>query len=156
MHIELDWQQPIPVRSAKAGSYIYMWKPERVPEEPGIYVFARKWGKATIPIYIGRAKNLRRRTSQHMNNLRLMKGIENKEIGNRVLLLGVVTSLKGKFTEKTIKIAEQAYIEHALTAGYELLNDKGTKTPVHRINSSGKKRSHSPFPREMLIKSKSL
>jgi hypothetical protein len=89
-----------------------------------------------------------------MNNLKLMMGIEDKEIGNRVLLLGVVASLKGKFTEKTIKIAEQAYIEYALTAGYELLNDKGTKTPVHTIDSSGKKRSHAPFPRGMLVKSK--
>ena len=154
MHIKLDWQRPVQVRRAKSGPFIYKWNPERIPEQPGIYVFARKWGTATIPMYIGRAKNLRSRTNQHMNNLRLMKGIVDKEIGTRVILLGVVASLKGKFTERTLKIAEQAYIENALTEGFELLNDKGTKTPVHKIESTGKKSSHGPFPRSMNIKAR--
>ena len=84
-----------------------------------------------------------------LNNVKLMKAIENEKNGQRILMVASL-KMKGRQTaERLLPIVELAYIEHALEANPDLFNIQGTKTPSHTITSNGKMASHAPFPREL-------
>ena len=153
LEIEIEWQKPLELLDGWRHNMIYVLEYEEgLPEEPGIYVFARKYGKNIAPLYIGQAKNLRSRICGQLNTTRLMKGIENAENGHRVLMVGVCRTKPGQQLKKVLDVLERAYIDHALTDGYELLNKQGAHRPIHRITSSGPRKGHVPFPRRMNVK----
>lgn len=128
-----------------------------LPDDPGIYVFARQFGKTLIPIYIGQASNgLRGRLKLQFNNFKLMKALANEKTGNRVLLLGRIKMLPGQQLKKVLKVAEQAHIEHALTAGFPLVNIQGTKTKRHEVVVYGPKSHKHPFPSLMYLATKGI
>jgi hypothetical protein len=54
-----------------------------------------------------------------------------------MLIIGEYIAQPGLSPEKAIAIVEKALIEHALTEGYTLLNNAGTKTPTHAVRFSG-------------------
>ena len=66
-----------------------------------------------------------------------MTSIKKSANGSRVLIPGKFTPKPGQSTTRCIKLIERAWIDHALTSGYELLNIQGTKTPAHTIRLSG-------------------
>jgi hypothetical protein len=66
-----------------------------------------------------------------------MKAIEKSQKGTKVLVVGELTCKSGQGADKCIGIIEKALIEHALAQGYELINQKGTKTPYHEIEFAG-------------------
>jgi len=153
VEINLEWQAPIPLRD---DDRIYACDEALIPEAPGIYVFARKHGKAEspYPLYIGRAENLRTRIGQQLNTVDLMVSIKKRETGQRILMVGKLLPKRGQQVKKLLRIVEEAYIANALTGGYDLLNKNGTKTPSHLIKSSGKKEYHRPFKRRMNMKAR--
>ena len=125
---------------------------EGLPNDAGIYVFARKYSKTVVPMYIGQASNgIRVRIKQQANNLSLMEGLKGDKNGDRILLVGLVKRGPGQQLKKVLDVAEQAHIEHALTEGHQLLNIQGTKTKRHEINIIGKKSHAHPFPRTMFL-----
>ncbi len=125
---------------------------DTLPDEPGIYVFARKFANTVVPIYIGQASNgLRVRLKQQANNLKLMTAIASEKNGDRVLLLGLVKLAQGQQLKSALKVAEQAHIEHALTDGHALINIQGTKTKRHEVNVAGAMAHSHPFPRTMYL-----
>ena len=89
MDLEIRWLRPLKLRDGhRLGLIYHVPEQEAIPEEPGIYVFARKYGNAVVPLYIGQAEDLRRRVGQHLTqNVRLMKGIETADNGKRMLYL---------------------------------------------------------------------
>ena len=124
----------------------------QLPEATGIYVFARRFGKAFIPMYIGQASNgFRKRLNQQANNLKLMEALREEKNGDRVLLLGRIKTSQGQRLPNILDVAEQAHIEHALTEGHQLINIKGTKTKRHQICITGTKSQAHPFPRTMYL-----
>jgi len=152
MNLKIEWDEPINLEYVNNEKLIYQCAPELLPECPGIYVFARRFGKTHSPIYVGKASNLRNRITYHFyKNVPLMKGLENADRGTRIILIGKWISTTGQNMEKALRILEKAYIESALTLGYELLNIQGTRRAIDKIESSGKKKSHVPFPRRMNI-----
>lgn len=156
MEIELEWLPSISLKnvSAKSNNLIYNCELKKIPEDAGIYMFGRKHGKCVFPLYVGQAQNLRKRIKQELNSLKLMKGIQDSLNGNRILLIAKLCPNRGQQEKKLLDIAEKACIEHALSEGNELLNVRGTKTPIHTIISSGKKRHRGPFPKKMNRKAK--
>lgn len=66
-----------------------------------------------------------------------MRGIEEAPAGGRILLVGELKLRGGQRADRVLDIVESALIERAIVEGYELLNVRGTKTPVHRICSVG-------------------
>jgi hypothetical protein len=117
-------------------------------------VFARRYGGLVIPIYVGQALRLRNRIKSQLNNAQLMMGITNMENGRRFLLLGEFVAAPGQKVATALDVLERAFIETALTGGYELLNKQGTKTPVHTIQSTGKRSFHQPFPHKVNARKK--
>ena len=136
MHITVDWHRPIRLRPSK--DFIYACETDLIPHAPGVYIFARMWGVDPIPIYVGKATDLRVRVMQQMsNNVRLMKGVENASTGDRNVLIGVLRRRLGVQVAKAIRTLEDALIAKFLERGYELLNDKGTRRPSHHLEFRG-------------------
>lgn len=153
MNISLEWQRPVSLHDGTNDNFIYKYEPVEILEEPGIYIFARKFGNSIFPLYIGKALNLKKRIEQQLNNTTLMMGVKNSPSGNRLLLLAVLKAGRAKI-DKKLNIVESAYIENALSEGHDLLNKKGTKIRVHNIDSVGPKKNHRPFPRKVKHKAK--
>jgi hypothetical protein len=152
LSVNLSWDKAISLGTRKTFEKKCNAVIDDLPDDPGIYVFARKFGKALIPIYIGQASNgLRARLKQQFDSVKLMNAVKAEKTGGRVLLLGRVKLLKNQKLADVLNVAEKAHIEHALTAGYPLVNIKGTKTKRHSVLVAGPKAQNHPFPRLMYL-----
>ena len=152
MKISVRWQDPIELRDGSRLNLIYSCIDlEDIPDAPGVYVFARRFGEVTAPLYVGQALSLRSRICQQFNNLRLMKGVENAAIGRRIILIGQVFLRPGQQPEPVLDIVEQALIEHFMAEGYELLNRLGTRIPKHSIEFGGHRSSRMLVPPAMNV-----
>ena len=108
----LDWQKPIHL--ALCDTLIYKVELDRIPKEPGIYIFFRAFGSSQIPMYVGQAKDLRERIkSQLKTNVKLMTGIRNSPQGSRQLAIGVFKPKKGQRRETSLDRMERALIRHS-------------------------------------------
>ena len=157
MRLELQLYKPVSLRDGRRDGLIYTITDEdlnRIPDEPGIYVFARKFGEIIAPLYIGQAKELFYRVQGQLNNLRLMRGVEDAEIGQRMLLYAQFYSRPGQRLSKALDVIESALIENALTQGFELLNVQGVKTPTHELAFWGNLTARKTFPRNMFVRAR--
>jgi hypothetical protein len=154
MQISVEWGKPIKLHDGTSENLIYrIDNLENLPNGPGVYVFARKFGRNIVPLYIGRAVRLRRRIEQQLlTNVQLMMSIRKAEIGHRILLIGKLDLKPGQKVPKVLSILEPALIEYALAEGHELFNIAGAKTPVDRILSKGNLASRRVAPLRMNIR----
>lgn len=126
---------------------------DRIPEQPGAYIFCRRHGDNLAPLYIGETANLRKRLIQHLkNDVSIMKGIENAPAGKRMFIYCQVRNKKGRRLRKVLEVLERALVEHALSEGHELLNTQLTKTKVHSISFKRNREAEKLVPRKMLIR----
>jgi len=151
LNIEAKWSQPLEIRLAAAGAIYSCADLESIPSEPGIYVFGREHGESREPLYIGRARNLRRRIEQQLNSVRLMTGIKEAQSGGRFLIYCVAQPKRGQRLTRVIRIMEDALIAHALACDHELLQKQGTKRPNHTIRFTGNRTSEAIAPRHMRV-----
>jgi hypothetical protein len=136
MELKLVWSKPIPLIQCRADvSRIYDVNLEAVPPVAGLYMFMRAFGRNKSPLYIGRAGNLRARVEQHLNSIKLMKGILNAANGSRVLLVAEFIPKQAQNRNRCIQLIERALIRHYLSDGYELLNKSGTRLANHSLVS---------------------
>ena len=126
MEIEIYWQRPLSLIDGTDDNRVYTPEDKSpIPDYPGVYVFTRKHGDRMIPLYVGKATNLAVRLAQQLNNVKLMKGIENSPQGTRLLLLGELQRKPGQNIQKVLRIAESTLIEHNLSQGFDILNRQG-------------------------------
>ena len=154
MKLHVEWERPIALKDASKDNMIYGLALSKVPEEPGIYIFGRRWGSQFEALYVGKANNTRGRVKGHLNNLRLMQHLRNAKTGKRLLLSGRIVTKRGQNLKKCLALAERAFIRYFLSEGHDLVNKQGTRLRRHEIESSG---SHPKrfFPKQMhLEKSK--
>jgi hypothetical protein len=154
MKIALKWEKPLRLRDGSRLNQIYYCRFERLSGKPGVYVFARKFGKNVVPLHIGQASKLRGRIEGQFNNLRLMMGIKNAQAGRRILLIARLYLKRGQRMSKVLDIVESALIKNALVQGHDLLNQQGTKTKVHVIRSQGNSSSRQVAPLTMFAERK--
>ena len=58
--IDLKWQKPIRMKDGSRKNLIYVCTNlDHVPGKSGVYVFARRFGKNVVPLYVGQALRLR-------------------------------------------------------------------------------------------------
>jgi len=153
MTVGITWHGAIPLGTkATFITRIANFDLDRCPEAAGIYIFARRFGKTLQPIYIGKGANLRRRLKTQFNNLKLIQAIAKEKAGDRVLLLGTIKAQAPGAIRKKLRLAERTHVEHALTAGYPIVNVQLTKGPIDVVSIIGKKAQNHPFPRVMLSK----
>jgi hypothetical protein len=147
MRIRVHWLQPLELFDGSADNYIYDCFWENLPDCPGVYVFARCFGDAVAPLYVGQARSLRVRVRQQLNNARLMKGIQNNKIGPRLLLPAEVTTRSGQHIERALDLVERSLIEHYLSERFELLNVQGTHIVADEIKFGGNSLGRQTCPR---------
>ena len=138
MKLAIEWERPVPLRSGKREGLIYNVDWESLPDTAGIYIFARRWGKSYEALYVGKSKNVRRRVRSHLNNLRLMKHIEDAKIGRRVVFAGSAIMKPGQKQERVISLLERTFIRHFLSEGHDLVNQLGVRIRRHEIASDGR------------------
>ena len=77
MKIKVEWNKPVQLHKAKNSNFIYLLDLDKIPNVAGIYIFARKFDKYYEALYVGKSEHLRNRVNRHLNNLKLMKYMEN-------------------------------------------------------------------------------
>ncbi len=151
VNINARWSKPIELLDGSAQNAIYRISDiDRLPETPGVYLFARRHGANVVPLYIGETANLKKRLEQHLNDIKVMKGIENAPGGKRLYLYAQVKTKRGQKIERVLDILQRALVEHALSVGHELLNIQLTRTKLNTINFEGNRTSQKLFTRKML------
>jgi hypothetical protein len=139
MKLNVFWHGPVELADGDSVGLIYTCTDlDRIHDGPGVYIFGRKFGDDVEPLYIGQAGNVRHRVAQHLkSNVKLMTGLKKARNGTRVVLVGEWRPRQGQQAAKALKMIEAALIKLALAEGYEILNDKGTKTPFHTLSMKG-------------------
>ncbi|MAM71771.1 MAG: hypothetical protein CMP91_11590 [Gammaproteobacteria bacterium] len=137
MKLAIEWRKPIPLKSGKNKGLIYDIDLDLIPSEPGIYIFARKWGKSYEALYIGKSGKLKVRMKRHLNNLRLMNHIENAKSGRRYLIYGTPIPKPGQQKTKVLTLLEKTFIRHFMSEGHDLVNQQGVRIRRHEIENSG-------------------
>jgi hypothetical protein len=141
LNIDAVWSKPVELSEADSGAGYVCPELTLFPEEPGVYVFGRRFGDSVTPIYIGKALNLRQRMGQQFDSVKLMSRLKEAANGSRFLIYCVPKLKRGQKTRKVIKVMEDALIAHALAEGYELRQKQGTLRPNHAISFSGNRAS---------------
>jgi hypothetical protein len=152
--IDVKWDKPIRLKDGAKFNRIYVCSIDRIPAKPGVYIFARTFGKSVAPLYVGQALKLKNRIDGQFNNLRLMMGLKQADNGRRILLVGRLNLHRGQQKKKVLDIVESALIKHALAGGHDLLNQQGTKTKVHVIKSEGNGWSRKAVPLKIFAERK--
>ena len=137
MRLAIEWSRPVLLRSGAREGLIYTLDVDRLERRPGIYVFARKWGKSFEALYVGRSNNIRTRIRGHLNNLRLMRHLENAKTGRRVVFAGNPVTRQGQQITRVLLVLERTLIRHFLAEGHDLVNQHGVRIRRHEIESSG-------------------
>lgn len=155
LSIDAKWAKPLKLLDGSKQQAIYRLADiSKIPETPGAYVFARKHGVNWVPLYIGETENLRKRTEQNLNDVWLMKGIESSSSGRRLFLYCEVKTKKDQKLKKVLEVLQEALIEHAMSAGHQLLNTQLTKKKTHTITFKGNRASEKLAPRTMYVRGK--
>ena len=153
LHIEAKWSKPVSLTLSNEVREIYTCADfESVPTNPGVYIFARRHGRAVTPLYVGQSGNLRKRLCQHLKSVPLMKSIHAAPTGSRIFIFCEPILRNGQQLPRVLDTLEDALIDHALAEGYALFNVQGTKRPAHTIDFSGNRTSEALAPRTMLLK----
>ena len=136
MKLALNWHKPLTLcRADKEDDGIYTIPLDDIPTEPGIYIFLRTHGSKSEALYVGKADNLRSRIEDQLNNLKLMKGIENAANGKRLVAYEEFVPRSGQQQKKALRRMETAFIRHYVSYGHQLLNKQGTKVVKDSIAS---------------------
>ena len=152
MDIEIIWRTPIRLTAAPKDvpqDFVIVETDERrLPEGPGLYVFARKHGPHYDPIYIGQAESLKDRLAQHLRtNVALMKALREAKAGAKVVLIAELKTKKGQQIARVLDVVEPTLIAAAVAAGSTLVNKQLTSQKFHSVVSSGPTGARGPFDR---------
>jgi len=138
MKLELRWHLPQKLKDGSKNGLIYeISSIDKWNNVTGVYMFCRKFGKSVVPLYIGQAVDVGSRIRQHLNSVKLMKGIKDSLNGDKILIVGQFIPKPGQDKKKSISIIEKALIAHCMAEGIELLNKQGTKIKFHEVSVSG-------------------
>ena len=135
MDLQLKWHKPLSLRDNSANNGIYTIDLDCLPDAPGIYIFLRVHGRTHEALYVGKANSLCTRVPQQLNNVKLMKGIENAANGSRKLAFAEFIAKKGQQQTRALRAIERSLIRYYLALGDQLLNIQGTRIVKHTLAS---------------------
>jgi len=138
MRLKLEWTRAIPLKNAERQNLIYSADQDKVPASPGVYIFGRRFGGGFEALYVGQARDIRRRLKGQFKNLPLMMHVKNAKIGKRIVLVGVFKPKPGQKAAKSLPLIERSFIRYFLSEGHDLVNKMATRLRRHEIASIGK------------------
>jgi hypothetical protein len=90
--IDIEWLPEFPLERTKLRhtvSYsLAAQHDDRLPDGPGIYVFAREGRSRVEALYVGKAEVLKRRVRNQLNNLTLMNHVAESGMGRKIVVCG--------------------------------------------------------------------
>ena len=137
MKLHLEWLRAFTLTDDP--KLIYSFDYDRLPKTAGVYVSGRRFGGQFEALYVGKATKLQNRTKRQLNNLKLMRHLQDAKSGERVLLAGRFNAKPGQLEKKCLSILERALIRYFLSEGHDLVNVHGTRLRRHEIASVGSK-----------------
>ena len=140
MKIQIDWGEPLSLKLVSRQGAGYQVDLNALPADPGIYIMGRMWAKGFEALYVGKARNIRRRVKGQLNNLRLMQHLRGSKTGKRVVVAGSIDTRQGQQIDRVLAIAERALIRHFLSDGDNLVNISGTTLRQHEVESTQRPR----------------
>jgi hypothetical protein len=158
MNIEIDWQEPVQVTHHKRMLFDKYSIPASVEDKAGVYFFSRVHGKTIEPFYIGQSNTIRTRLKGHLGSakitevLREVEEIKTVRKGKRYFNFGYLIPSKGRRdVDEVLALVERYLIRHALSKGYTLINDRGTKFKTHDISFAGSRYEQGVFGKSVEI-----
>lgn len=152
LNIEARWSKPVQLTAASAGAIYRCDDLERLPTEPGVYVFYRKFGDRFCPLYVGKTNNVRKRVAQHLDSVRLMTAIYESEAGGRYVICCEPWAKPRQDVAKVLSILENALIDYFTAEGFELKQKQGIKRPSHQISFTGNRTSEKLVDRNIRVR----
>ncbi len=134
MEIDATWAAPIDLKSTEDG---YELDLDSIEVHPAVYMIGRRFGETCVPLYIGRTAKLQRRMRQHFDSRSFMRALREFPNGTRFLAWSTFPLKQGQRLQRVMAVVERGLILHALSEGHQLINIKGTKTPVDTVHFSG-------------------
>ena len=144
MNIEIEWQEPVQITHHKRMLFNKYSIPVSIEDKAGVYFFSRVHGKTIEPFYIGQSNTIRTRLKGHLGStkitevLREVEEIKTVRKGTRYFSFGYLRPSKGRRDiDEVLALVERYLIRQALSKGFTLINDRGTKFKTHDISFSG-------------------
>jgi hypothetical protein len=158
MNIRIDWQEPVQITHHKGMLFDKNNIPAQIEDRAGVYFFSRVHGDTIEPFYIGQSSTIRTRLRGHLGStkitdvLREVEYIKSVRKGKRYFSFGYLAPGKGRRDVDTVlKLVERYLIRQALSHGYTLINDRGTKFKTHNILFAGSRHEQEVFARRVEI-----
>jgi hypothetical protein len=158
MKLDFDWQDPILL--AKNRIIIVSDEDVRgIDNVPGIYFFARMYGRTATPFYIGETLTLRARLVTHLDTRRIadvlrgipVPGAPSINQGRRMFYYAYFKAKRGQTAKRCISIAQRFMIQEAVSKGTPLINLQLTTIKAHTISFSGSASNRGGFKVENLV-----
>ncbi|HEX8616125.1 MAG TPA: hypothetical protein VF911_00955 [Thermoanaerobaculia bacterium] len=150
MKITVTWNAPIPL-PGEARDLCDSFDVDVLPEEAGVYLFGRRFGPKLSVLYVGKAKVLRTRIGQQLNNNRLMRALDDAPIGERVLVYGTFNGKRGARIDKWLTTVEEALIAHFTEEEHALINKVGTRLEFDELEFGGSRIATSATGRTLRV-----
>jgi hypothetical protein len=162
LDITIEWQKPLQLSENNEPLFDQDTIPAEVLDQAGVYFFARWFGEARVPLYIGQSLTLRVRLRQHLQRTDIADIIHGRNLKNFDVQKGQKYFHYGYFRPKPrqrakicINIVEKEMIRQALQAGVSLINEVGTAPiPTNKIFFVGSPDRLSIFPSQTEIEDK--
>jgi hypothetical protein len=159
-NITIDWQRPLKLSENNVPCIDKDNIPAAVDDKSGVYYFARWFGEAKIPLYIGKSLTLRERLRQHLQRTDItdiMRGHDLKDFevqkGQKYFHYGYFCPEPRQRAGRCLDIVEREMIRQAIQAGFPLVNINGkAPIPTRNIFFKGALDGFSMFPTHMEIK----
>ncbi len=155
MKLEFNWQTPLLLTQNKR-IVLTDEEQEQIEDRPGVYFFARNFGKNSQPFYIGETLTLRKRLKNHLSTVRIadiLRGMKVKDApeisnGRRTFHFAYLVANKNKEnTKKALQIAQKFMIREAIALNLPLLNAKLTVIKTDSLTFAGGNESRGVFKR---------
>jgi hypothetical protein len=158
VNIEIDWQEPVQVTRHKRMLFDKYSIPASIEDKAGVYFFSRVHGETIEPFYIGQSNTIRTRLKGHLGTakitevLREVEEVRTVRKGTRYFSFGYLTPSKGhRDIDAVLALVERYLIRQALSKGFTLINDRGTKFKTHDISFAGSRHERRVFGKRVEI-----
>lgn len=147
MELQFEWQKPVRLTLHKK-----IIEPnneiDEIEDRPGLYYFARNFGRKSFPFYVGETMTLRSRLKQHLATVKICDILRGMEVSGAPAISGGPRSFhyayfrpkKGQTakTKTCLAIAQRVVIREAIAQNIPIINLKLTVIKTHILTFDGK------------------
>ena len=162
MQITIRWQKPIQLTRGKKIIIDPKDIPNSIENVPGVYFFARTFGKSIIlPFYVGETLTIRTRLKSHLESTKIadvLRGISDEEAiknGTKYFHYGYLHgNAERKLTKRRLSIVQKHLIRLAIETGAPILNYQLTTMKTHSLEFIGSASARAIYAKSSAVEAK--